>query len=322
MGKMGDMNNLGFRWHFLLPKFWGEWGWLGVLWVISHLPRAWVMGLGRVLGDLVRLTNHKRRHIATVNLGMAFPKLSPRRRHALLVGHFRQSMRGLLDSGVMLWGNATKFERICEFPKQAQLRQLAAQSPLIVVAYHHAGLDICGKMITRTAPSVSMMHRARSELVTWQLWRGRRNLTDVKLVLREQGLRPLVRFIKNKHICFLVPDEDFGVSKNTVFAEFFGVTTSTLTVVSRLVALTGARVVGCNARLNPRSGKYAIHLSPPIDAIRGKNPATETARLNAVMESLLRDAPEQYMWTFRCFMTRPDGSSNPYTAPPEPHRNQ
>jgi KDO2-lipid IV(A) lauroyltransferase len=34
--------------------------------------------------------------------------------------------------------------------------------------------------------------------------------------------------------------------------------------------------------------------------------------VNAAFETVIRQAPEQYLWTLRWFRTRPNGESSPY----------
>jgi len=34
--------------------------------------------------------------------------------------------------------------------------------------------------------------------------------------------------------------------------------------------------------------------------------------MNAVLESMIREDPAQYMWSFKLFRTRPEGVKSPY----------
>ena len=275
------------------------------------------MAAGGLLGDRVRKHNKKRRRIAEINLGMCFPEFSEERRRQLLVEHFRQYGRGLLDMGLVLWGTRARFDRLCQLERHDWLRELARRRPVIVVAYHLTTLDMSGGILARVHPSVSMMKRARNPLLTWQLWKGRTHLdkANIKVIMRDQGLRPLVRWMRAGHACFFIPDEDFGASKNTahtVFAPFFGVPTSTLTVVGRLAKLTGALVVPSTTRLDPASGRYTMTIGDPLENFPSDDPAADATALNRAMEALIRETPAQYMWTFRWFKTRPGGDASPY----------
>lgn len=303
-----------FEAEFLKPRFWGTWCRLLLLGVAMYLPRKWVMALGGFLGDQLRRRNAKRRRIAEINLALCFPELSERRRRQLLVAHFRQYGRGLLDIGLALWASAARVNRLCRLERRQWLQQLARRNRIIVVSYHFTTLDFSGSILAGIHPLVSMMKRDRNPLITWQLWAGRKHLDqdNIIMVMRDQGLRPMVRGIRAGHICCFVPDEDFGESSHTVFAPFFGVPTSTLTVVGRLAKLTGALVVPSATRLDPQTGRYTMTVGDPLENFPSADPRADATALNRAMEDLIRQAPEQYMWTFRWFKTRPDGQPNPY----------
>ncbi|MDD9875422.1 MAG: lysophospholipid acyltransferase family protein [Gammaproteobacteria bacterium] len=307
-----------FQLQFLKPRFWGTWCYLLWLRLSLHLPRRWVMATGGWLGDHLRRRNAKRRRIAEINLALCFPELSERERRQLLAEHFRQYARGLIDMALVLWAGPARIDRWCELKRRDWLRQLVNRHRVIVVAYHQTTLDISGSILAGVHPSVSMMKRDRNPLVTWQLWKGRVHLdkANIRVLMRDQGLRPLVRLLRAGRLCFFIPDEDFGLSRHSVFAPFFGVQTATLTVVSRLARLTGALVLPSATRLDPQTGRYVMTVGDPLENFPGPDPRADAAALNRAMEDLIRRAPEQYMWTFRWFKTQSGGRPSPYKEAP------
>ena len=307
-----------FQPRFLAPRFWGTWCWLLGLRLSLHLPRKWVMAAGGLMGDQLRARNAKRRRFAEINLALCFPELSARERRRLLVEHFRQYGRGLLDMALVLWARPARIDALCRLERRDWLRELSRRQRVIVVAYHLTTLDMSGSILARVHPSVSMMKRDRNALLTWQLWKGRTHLdrANIRVLMRDQGLRPLVRAMRAGRVCFFIPDEDFGKYKRSVFAPFFGMQTATLTVVSRLAKLTGACVVPSATRLDPRTGRYEMTLGEPLENFPGADAQADATALNRAMEALIRRAPAQYMWTFRWFKTRPDGGPSPYKRAP------
>lgn len=303
-----------FRAAFLGPKFWPTWARLLGLRLTLLLPRPWVMAAGGWLGDALRRRNAKRRRIAEVNLRLCFPQLTDAARAELLREHFRAYGRSVLDMALVLWARPARVDRWCKLPQRDQLRALLARGPVIVVAYHQTALDLGGGIVARVHPCVSMMKRDRNPLVTWQLWRGRAHLdrANIRVLMRDEGLRPLVRDLRAGRLCFFIPDEDFGLSRHSVFAPFFGVPTATLTVVSRLAKLTGATVLPSATVLDAKSGRYEMILGDALADFPSADAAADAAALNRAMEALIRPAPASYMWTFRWFKTRAEGAPNPY----------
>ncbi len=308
-----------FQLAFLGPRFWATWGWLLGLRIGMHLPRRWVMVAGGMLGDRLRARNAKRRRIAEINLALCFPELSAAQRRQLLVDHFRQYGRGLLDMALALWATPARLERLCRLEQPARLRRILRHHRVIVVGYHQTTLDMGGSILARVQhPSVSMMNRDRNPLLTWQLWKGRAHLnkSNIKMLMRAHGLRPLVRSMRAGSFCFFIPDEDFGASKRAVFAPFFGTQASTLTVVSRLAKLTGALVMPSATRLDPQTGRYTMTIDKPLANFPSADAQADAIALNGAMQALIGRQPDQYMWTFRWFKTQPDGRPNPYKKPP------
>jgi len=303
-----------FRLAFLGPRFWPTWARLLGLRLTLYLPRRWVMAAGGCLGDVLRRRNAKRRRIAEVNLRLCFPELSAAERAELRAEFFRHYARGVLDMALALWGSRARIDRLCRLEGRAELRELLRRRRVIVVAYHQTALDIGGGIIARAHPCVSMMKRDRNPLVTWQLWRGRAHLdrANIRVFMRDEGLRPLLRELRAGRLCFFIPDEDFGLSRHSVLAPFFGVPTATLTVVSRLARLTDAVVLPSATVLDARSGRYVMTLGPALRGFPSSDATADAAALNRAMEALIRRAPASYMWTFRWFKTRAPGQPNPY----------
>jgi lauroyl/myristoyl acyltransferase len=154
----------------------------------------------------------------------------------------------------------------------------------------------------------SMFKPQRSPVVNWLLNKGRMRF-GCQLVSRTQGMRPVLRGLKQGMSFYYLPDEDFG-PKHSVFTPFFGVATATLPSLGRLTETAGAVVVPCFTRLTRRG--YDVTLRPPLENFPTGDRLADAARMNAVLEEGIRLAPEQYMWTFKLFKTRPDNAPSPY----------
>jgi KDO2-lipid IV(A) lauroyltransferase len=102
---------------------------------------------------------------------------------------------------------------------------------------------------------------------------------------------------------------DFG-SKDAVFAPFFGVPAATITGVSRLARLSGARVVPCISRMV--ADGYEVTLMPPWEEYPGSSVETDTQRMNAFIEGEVQKMPEQYFWSHKRFKSRPPGEKALY----------
>jgi len=121
------------------------------------------------------------------------------------------------------------------------------------------------------------------------------------------GVRQMLRALKKGETVGLLPDqvppEGMGV-----WAPFFGQRAYTMTMAAKLVAQTGCAVVLLRGeRLGPlarwRQGcDYIVHASrvpPDVEQVLASgNAAQSAAAVNRLMEEMIMQAPEQYLWGY------------------------
>lgn len=293
----------------LAPKWWLSWLLLGVLRLMALLPLRISRAFGAMLGGFMYVLNTKRRRIARVNLELCFPEKSERRRAQLLRRHFIVNGQSYVDLGFLAWASERQLLRKTHFRGLESYHALRGHN-VILLAPHCVGMNFGGLMASRARATFSMVKLQRDPVVNWLLNRGRMRFGSF-LLSRAQGLRPVVRGLKQGHVFYYLPDEDFG-ERQSVFVPFFGVPTATLATLGRLAHLTHALVVPCFTRLLPGGRGYEVILKPPLKNFPSGDRTRDAARMNEVIEAELRSMPEQYLWTFKFFKTRPDGAPSPY----------
>jgi len=289
----------------LAPRSWPTWLVLGALRIAAVLPLPLTRAAGAGVGLIIYAANAKRRRIARINLRLCFPELSERARRRLLRRHFARAGQGYVDVIFFAWASERRLARAVRLDGVEHLRAAVDSGrPVILLAPHCVGMNVGGIVVAKLFPVFSMIKLQRNPLANWLLNKARSRYGS-PLVVRQQGLRPVVRELAQGRIFYYLPDEDFG-PKSSVFVPFFGVPCATLTTLGRLARLADAVVIPCFTRLLPRSG-YAVSLHPPLDRFPSADPSADAARMNRTIEHEIRLAPEQYMWTFKLFKTRPPG---------------
>lgn len=293
----------------LTPKRWGTLAALGLLWVLARLPLRVSRVLGAGLGVLMYRANPKRRRIARVNVDLCFPGLTPSERARLVRRHFRTAGQAYLDLGFLAWAGERRFRSAVRLSGEEHLRAaLAAGRRVILLAPHCVGMNVGGIAVAGRVPTFSMYKPQRDPIVDWLLHKTRSRYAS-PLVPRERGLRPVLRALAGGLVFYYLPDEDLG-PRHSVFAPFFGVPAATLTMLGRLAAASQAVVIPCYTRLVP--GGYEVRLEAPLADFPVGDPVADATRMNAEIERALGSMPEQYLWTFKLFRTRPAGEPNPY----------
>lgn len=303
--------DIRFKWSFLAPKYMLTWLAIIFIGISASLPRRISVKIGDYLGLTYGRLNKKRTRIVDINLKMCFPNLPAGEREKLAHDHFRYYGRSLIDFGLTWFASRDRLSRLIRFHNAHHLLDTISKHNVIVLLPHMTGLDCGAGFAPSLHPSITMMKLQKNDLVNWRLWKGRTRVGNTRIILRSQGLRPLIRATKNRIACFYMPDEDFGDNDLTVFSSFFGVQTSTLTTLSAMARLANAKVVPIYPIMR-EDGRYDIYFDSPLESFPSNDKQADAALVNQVIEKCVRLAPAQYMWTLRWFKTRPDKKPSPY----------
>ena len=295
----------------LAPRHWPAWLGVGAIWLVARLPQRALLGLGHVLGALIRHYPSKRRTIAAANIALCFPELDSAAQAALLRAH-------LSDLGLMMTefalGWLASDRRIAHVPVTIEgLEHLAAAKAqgrgVLLVGGHFSHLELCARLVSNRLRIAGMYRRMDSAVFEWVVLRAR--LHYAAAMFDKDDLRGSIRYLRAGGTLWYAPDQDMR-SKDSVFAPFFGVPAATITATHHLARLSGALVVPFFHRRLPGAGGYAIRLDAPLPDFPGSDAAADTARVNAAIEAMVRAAPEQYLWVHKRFKTRPSGAPKVY----------
>lgn len=293
----------------LAPSRWGTLVALALLWVLARLPLRVSRVFGAGLGLLMYRANAKRRRIAHINVDLCFPAWSATERDALVRRHFRVAGQAYLDLGFLAWASERRFRAAVHVYGYEHLKStLADGRRVILLAPHCVGMNVGGIAVAGRTATFSMYKPQPDPIVDWLLHKTRSRYAS-PLVPRERGLRPVLRGLAQGLVFYYLPDEDLG-PRHSVFAPFFGIPAATLPTLGRLAAAAEAAVIPCYTRLVPDG--YEVRLGPPLADFPIGDAVADATRMNAEIERALRTMPEQYLWTFKLFKTRPPGETHPY----------
>jgi KDO2-lipid IV(A) lauroyltransferase len=277
---------------------------------LALLPYGWLVRLGDALGTLLYGLAWPRRRIAQVNLALCFPHWSEAERRRIARAHFQAFTRSFLDRFILWYAPRERIVELCRLEGlQHFLEPVNAGRPVIVLAPHFVGIDAGGIRLLLEHPRLASMYaRQKSAVLNDAMTRGRSRFHGTML-LRNEGLRPAVRWLRDGGAFYFLPDMDLG-ARDALFVPFFGVSAATVTSVARLARLTGAVVVPLVTRMTDRGYVGVFHpgwTDYPVDDLDAA-----TRQMNVFIEARVLDMPEQYLWTHRRFKTRPPGEASPY----------
>jgi KDO2-lipid IV(A) lauroyltransferase len=286
---------------------------LGLMWLLHWLPLPLLGRLGEMVGSLLFIVMGERRHIALTNLRLCMPELSEAERYALARSHFQDYARSVLERSVLWWAPAARLRRLIQVEPGLPLDDIAA-GPVILLCPHFVCLDVAGVAASLDIAGCSIYTAQRNPVFDRALRRGRNRFQPAQLFSRADGIKPILRAMRNRLPYFMLPDMDFG-SRDALFVPFFGMPAATLTAPARIAAATGAKVIPVVATFLPRYRGWKVRFYPPWENYPGDDLAVATRRMNAFIEERVREAPAEYFWAHKRFKTRPPGAPDVYHAP-------
>lgn len=110
------------------------------------------------------------------------------------------------------------------------------------------------------------------------------------------GVRQMIRALKQGQSLGLLPDQVPPLGMG-LWAPFFGRDAYTMTLAVRMVQQTGATVlIAWGERLASGRG-YCVHVQPLPEAV-GDDTEASVAAINAALEGLILQCPQQYLWAY------------------------
>ncbi len=295
---------------FLAPRYWPYWVALWLVRAISRLPLPVLWFVGALIGGIGYLVGGRQKRVALINLALCFPELDAPARRRLARRHFRAYGQTLLSAGIPWWGSPRRLRRLTRFRDRHHYDEaLAANRRIILLAPHFLGLEVGGIRLSQERPVVSMYKKPKKALFAYAL--NQRARYAATMVERDAPLTALIRKIRQGLPFYYLPDQDPGRDQG-VFAPFFGVPAATVTALGRMAKMTDAVVIPCFTRLLPYGRGYEIFFYPPLTDFPTDDPQADARRMNAEIERGVREMPEQYMWTYKRFKTRPDEAASYY----------
>ena len=277
--------------------------------LLARLPLPVLRALGAGLGRLLYALARRRRHIALVNLRLCYPDWSDARLHDVARRSFVLFSQAFFDRA-WLWHAPPAVVRQ-RLRITGATNDLTRPGAVVMFAPHFYGMDAGGSAVMDQIerPACTIYSTQSNPAVDAWMRAGRLRFGQATLLSRQDGVKPIVRALREGKMLYLLPDMDLG-PQESIFVPFFGVPTATVPSLPRFAKLGGARVVPVVTRLAP--GGYDVRVHPAWADYPSDDVTADTARMNAELQSWIDAMPEQYYWVHKRFKTRPPGAPSVY----------
>lgn len=290
-------------------------------WSLARLPWAWQAALADGIAHWWIRVDAREARVTRRNLELAMPQLDDAARVALHREILRTTARQALET-LRLWTRpaARNLADIAEVHGEALFdAALADDRGLIVAAPHMGNWELLNQWLAMKTPLAILYRPPESPTGEAFLRRVRANAGgQVEQVRAEaSGVRILLKRLQKGGVVGILPDQQPKVGDGE-FAPFFDVQALTMTLLGRLAARSGARVLVAWCERVPGSSppQFALHVQEAPGAIASADAKASVVALNAMVEAIARRDLAQYQWTYKRYTLRPPGSGevNPYTG--------
>lgn len=292
------------------PLYWPAWLGLGILWSVTRLPHRWQIRIGQALGLLLYYLPTKMTNITRINIQLCFPELHQKEQNQLVKKSFISLGVGLIESAMSWWLPDHKLECLIDVKGYEYVAAaLEKGKGIVLIGPHYTCLELVGRVLGKKYTFAVMYKPHKKKLISFihQRFRQKHYVNYIP----SHRVRQLLRALNDNMAIWYAYDIDGG-RKRSVFAPFFGIQTASLTSMSRIIRLSGAAVIPIRFCRRDEDFKYEVILSPPIENFPTEDPVFDATRLNALIEEAIREKPDQYIWQYKRFKTRPLGEERFY----------
>jgi KDO2-lipid IV(A) lauroyltransferase len=207
---------------------------------------------------------------------------------------------GVMDSIFCWWASASRVEHLVEFEGLEHLDQARTQGAgVLLLAGHFSTLELSVRLL-RMKTEVRAFAANRRNPVVDHVTRERREFQLRTPLIPKDNVRELVRTLRGGGIVWYSPDQ-VARSGSGAVVPFFGQPAMTNLTTGRVARMGRAAVVPTQTLRLPKGRGYRVLLFPQLGGFPSDNDEADAQRMNQVIESMIRRAPEQYLWLHRRF---------------------
>ncbi len=248
---------------------------------------------GRRIGRLLYRLDGRRRRRAIENLELAFPSWTADQREDVtrrMFEHFGVVLGDFLRTPLRTNAEVLENTEVEGFENYEAAHAIG--KGIIACTGHFGNWERFGHWCMATGRTIAVVARDANQSEIQQRVSRIRDASGVTVISRGDSAREIIRRLRKNEIIGILPDQN----AEETFVPFFGKTCGAVLGPAVLHIRTGAPLVPAYClRIGP--GKYRIVVKPPIDPLGEEKDSTVlTAQINAVLESVIREYPEQWLW--------------------------
>ncbi len=277
----------------------------GSVTVAARLPIGRAQALGAALGRLCWLLPNRYRRDTLTNLEWCFPDLPARQRRRLARESLIETGKNIGESGAIWRWPAADLSRLIEGTEGEDLLAgaLAERRGLLLLLPHLGNWEMLNPFLIERRSFAALYRPPRIAEMERALVEARQRTGCEMIAATPRGLRRLITALEEGKPILVLPDQE-PLRRSGVWAPFFGVPALTMTLIARLLRRSPVPALFAWAE-RTSSGGFRVRFRDAPEGLDDPDPQRAAARLNLGVEACVRLCPEQYMWSYKRFKSRP-----------------
>jgi KDO2-lipid IV(A) lauroyltransferase len=300
---------------------------LAVLHATSLIPDFILLRVGAIGGRIAFKLDRRHVGIGLQNLEIAFPERSVAEREKILLASYINLGRSVADYirlGGFFYKGILKRVRYDRLDYLLRLIEREKDHGLVALTAHFGAFELGPAVHTMNGFPLSLVHHTQGFLAADAVLTFIRERAGIDVVRKHSAARSVLKLLKSGRTVG-VPFDQNAKRSEAVFVPFFGEPAATSSGLARLIMISRSAVFPAFAVRQGSSNRHVIEIKDEIPIQRSGNTEADieenTRRFVKAVEDMVRQYPEQFLWTHRRYRTRPPGMAPIYENSGRRHRD-
>lgn len=279
--------------------------------LLTNAPHSLLRLIAKLSSGIIAGLCLLRYQVALQNLQAALPDTSFKQRQQLARSSIYHGILTLLEAPHIWQAAALQADRFAiSVSDNERLKTLKREGrPLVLVSPHLGQMEVLAGWAGIMVPITQMYAPQKNASIDNAISKGRGKYSPVTLVTNDiSGIRAYSKALHANSTISAISDQE-PAGKDGIFAPFFGIDALSNRVIPRLIQKGQCDVVVCAALRGKKPWQYRFEYMPLQTDMWRNSLEDIAAQLNLQLEQLIRRCPEQYLWAYKRFRTRPPGAS-------------
>jgi KDO2-lipid IV(A) lauroyltransferase len=278
---------------------------------LRWLPLPLAQRLANALGSALYHLTPRWRAVAHRNLALALPEEPERRRIEIVKGVYQNLARVLLALARMSRLDARNIRQWIDYEGLQHYEQaLQAGHGVLFMTAHLGNWELSACAHALYGHPMNVMVRALDNPLLDRWLERCRTQAGNRTIRKQDAGRSVLRALRDNQAVGILVDQN-TVGEDAVFVDFFGIKASATNGLARFARRTRAAVIPGFALWRSEDARYVLKFYPALEMQCGDDEEQDvivnTQRCQAMIEQVIREHPEQWLWIHRRWKKRPPG---------------